>query len=268
MIEFIKSNVIYYGLFRAVCYIALGVLVYYLAKLLLSKGMSISLNNKKVNIKRKNTVIKLLMNILKYAIIVVVLLALLSIIGVNVTAIVASLGIAGLVVGFALKGTIEDLVSGIFIIIDSQYEVGDFIEVDGFIGEVIELGLKTTKIKRATGEVKIVSNSLIKNLVNYSKQNSVAICEVGIAYEEDVDKAISVLNKLVTKIKKISHVKGSVEVLGVQDLSSSCVILRLTAETDSMEQYGVRREILRLIKNEFDKQSIKIPYPQVEVHNG
>ena len=108
----------------------------------------------------------------------------LNVYGVNTTALLTSLGLVGLGVSLSLQDTVKDFLAGIFIIFENQYDVGDTIEVAGFKGEVIALGLKTTKIKAVTGEVNIIANRNIGSVINHSFSNSLAVVEFDVAYEQ------------------------------------------------------------------------------------
>lgn len=250
--------------------LALLVLVYFLFKGLLEKLLKIQ--SKRVNIvdiKKINTIRSLCNNIGKYILIFIGILIILNACGVSATTILTSLGVVGVVVGLALQDILKDFISGIFILIENQFSVGDIIEIDSFKGEVIFLGLKSTRIKKYTGEVKIISNRNIIEVINYSKSNSLAIVEVNVAYEEDILKVEDILIKLCDKLKKeIKEVTGDINVLGIERLDNSSVVFKITALTKSMEHFNVQRKLLKEIKLELEKNKIKIPYPQVEVHNG
>lgn len=253
--------------FHCLIYISGGALVYYIIKFFMLKALKIKLKSSRVNPKREKTINILLTNIIKYIVLFIILVLVLKEFGINTTSLLASLGVAGLVVGFALQDTIKDFVSGIFIITDREYEVGDYVTIDNFTGEVIALGLKTTKIRAYTGEVKMINNSGITTVINYSQYNSNLLLDINVAYEEDANKVLKILEKLGKKIKEYPEVKN-VDVLGVNSLDDSSVQYRVFVETKPYQYFAVRRDALKMIKEEFEKNNIKIPYPQVEVHDG
>lgn len=226
----------------------------------------------KKNISRKQkTIYSLIYNIVKYFILIVAFLMILDVFGVDTKTLITSLGVLGLVVGLALQDLLKDFISGITIIFENQYCIGDTVCVGDFKGEVIGLGLKSTRIRSNTGEIKILSNRNISEVINYSQMSSKAIVDVSIAYEEDYEKVESILNKLFEDVKKnktIPYLKDEIKVLGINELSESSVVIRITVETESCKQYDVQRLIMKEIKKVFDKENIKIPYPQIEVHNG
>ena len=155
------------------------------------------------------------------------------------------------------------------IIIENQYGIGDTVKINGFKGEVISLGMKTTRVKAFSGEILIVPNHLITEVINYSHSKSLAIVDVSISYESDIDKAINVLTKMADTISKnMPALTGDIQVLGVQNLGESSVDIRITAETRPLENFGVEREIRKQAKLALDKNKISIPYPQVVVHDA
>lgn len=248
-----------------ILYVLLGILVYYLCKNVLFK----ILTNKAKNVKRVATIRNLLINIIKYTIFLFVILAILTVFHVDVKAILTGLGIVGLVFGLALQDMIKDFLSGISIILENQFVLGDTIEVNGFMGEVIYLGLKTTRIKNYDGNVMILSNRNINQVINYSITPSLAIVDVGVSYESNHEQVEQVLNTLAKQLtKKLAKIKGEVQLLGINELESSSVIYRMVVETLPMQHYEVQREIRKQIKIALDEAGIKIPYPQIEVHDG
>ena len=149
------------------------------------------------------------------------------------------------------------------------YEVGDTIEVEGFMGEVVFLGLKTTRIKNYKGATQIIANRYMDKMINYSLANSLAIVDVSVAYENNNEEVEKVLNDLFKKLNgKIENATGDIQLWGVNNLDDSSVVYRIAVETESMMQWKVERFLRKEIKQAFDKANIKIPYPQVEVHNG
>lgn len=248
--------------------ILIGIISYKVLKNLVKKIGNKS-KNSKVKSQRVDTLIGLIQNIIKYIIVFIVIISILATFGVNVTSLVAGLGVTTAIVGLAFQDLAKDLIAGFSIVTEGQYEVGDTIQVDGFTGQVIFLGLKTTRIKNYKGETKIISNRNMDKIINYSLNNSLAIVDVSVAYEENNNKVEKVLNELAQELNgKIPEARGEIQVLGITDLDDSSVVYRVTVETESMQHYQVERYLRKEIKEAFDKNKIKIPYPQIEVHNG
>jgi len=217
--------------------------------------------------RRKKTIAKVTVSIIRYLLGIISILMILSIWGINVAPALAGLGILGLVIGLGVQKFINDLISGFFIIFERHFDVGDKIEVQGFKGEVVSIGLKTTKIRNFKGEVKIVSNGEISNLINYSRNDSLALVEFSIGYHEDMQKTIDLLNQELPKLRlEYPVIIEDPKVLGVINLGSSSVDLRAIAKTLNEEHYAVERAMRKKIKEILDENNIEIPFPQVVIH--
>jgi len=217
--------------------------------------------------KRKQTITKVINSIIKYLVSVIAILVILSIWGINVAPALAGLGILGLVIGLGAQKFINDLISGFFIVFEHHFDVGDRIEVQGFKGDVTDIGLKTTKIRNWKGDTKIVSNGEISTLINFSRNFSIAIADFGIAYREDVQKTIDLLTAELPKIKPLFPVILEVpQVLGVIELGNSSVNMRVICKTESEQHYAIERELRKRIKEILDENDIEIPFPQIVIH--
>lgn len=252
-----------------IIYIIIGIIIYKVLERVISKSINISKISVKAHKQRAETIKMLLVNIIKYIVVILVILGILSVYGINVKSILAGLGITTAIIGLAFQDLAKDLIAGVSIITENQYEVGDTIEVDGFTGEVIFLGLKTTKIRNYKGATKIIANHNMDKIINYSLHESLAEVDIATGYEyspEDVEK---VLKQLASDLKgKIENVTGDIQVLGISKLNDSAVEYRIVAPVKSMQQYAVERILRKEIKIALDKANITIPYPQIEVHNG
>ena len=253
-----------------IIYILLGIVIYNIIKNIINKLPRFSKKAlKPAQAQRIKTIRVLLLNIIKYIIVILVALAILSVFGINVKSILAGLGIGTAIIGLAFQDMAKDLIAGVGIITEGTYDVGDTIEVDGFMGEVIALGLKTTQIRNYKGAVKIMSNRYMDNLINYSLNNSLAQVDVSVAYEHNSQEVEDVLNQLVKDLSgKLEFATKDIEIWGVEALDDSSVVYRVVVECESNKQFAVQRALRKEIKNAFDKAKIKIPYNQIEVHNG
>ena len=220
--------------------------------------------------KKRNTITKLFKNIVKYIIIVIAVLALLSLYGINVKAMVAGLGIAGTIIGLALQDTFKDVIGGVSIILENYFIVGDIVKYNTFSGTVTEFGLRSTKIKNVNGEVLIVANRNIYEIINLSQSTQLVQLELCVAYEEKIDKVEKIIQENILPLfEKIENVtKESAEYLGINALADSCVKYLVQFKCGREKQWQTRRDALKIIKTELDNHNIKIPYPQLEVHNG
>lgn len=224
----------------------------------------------KIYDKRKAKVMSVVFsNVSKAIIIITDVIIILGIFGINSSTFLASLGIFSAVIGLAFQDILKDVLAGLFIILENQYAIGDTISIGDFKGEVISLGLKTTRIKSYEGDIKIISNRDATNVINYSLTRSLAIVNVNVSYEEDLLKVEEVLENLCKRLSnELPNLKGPVELLGVTELGASGIEYRLSVETKSMEHFVTRRKIMREIKLEFDKHNIEIPYNQLVIHNA
>ena len=218
---------------------------------------------------RIGTMVTVISSLIKYISVLVAFCWILSIIGVNVNTIFASVGIFALILGFGAESLVADLVTGVFILFENQYNVGDIVEIDGFRGKVKEIGIRTLSLEDTGGNIKTINNSELKNIVNRSNQRSVAVCDVSVSYNTDIEeleeKLVNMLQKI--KAKHTDIFIGRVEFVGVEALADSGVVLRIIADVSEENIFKGRRLLNKEIKIMFDKDGIIIPYPQVDVHS-
>lgn len=245
--------------------ILVSVLLYIIIKSIIDNLFRIK--NKYVDKRKSKTINGLINNLVKYFIVIVDVVMILDIFGIDTKTLIASLGVVGLVAGLAVQDTLKDFVAGISIILENQYRVGDTITVKGFRGEVIDLGIKSTKIKAYTGEIMIIANHLIEEVINHSLDKSLAVIDIPVSYDTDIGKLDKVLGNLFVKLdKKIDGLNGDITILGLESYDSSSITYRVVADTLPMKHFQVERELRKLIKLELDKNNIEIPFPQVVVH--
>ncbi len=218
--------------------------------------------------KKRNTITNLFRNIAKYIILIIAILTILSIYGVNVKGMIAGLGIAGTIIGLALQDTFKDIINGINIIAENYFVVGDIISYNNFTGEVLEFGLKTTKIKNASGEILIVSNRNIMEITNLSQKEQNVLYNICMPYEQPVENIEKIINQnILPNFKKIANVNAeSVKYLGVNDLADSCVKYLISFNCKRDQQWQAKRDANKIVLVEFSKHNISVPYPQLEVH--
>ena len=205
-----------------------------------------------------------------YAIVLIGLIWGLAAIGVNLSTIFASIGIVALIIGFAAESLIEDVITGLFLVFEDEFNVGDIIEYNGFRGTVTKIGVRVTCLEDAGGNVKIVNNSDIRNVLNKSKALSAAVIDAPIAYSANLEQAENVLNGILAKLpEKYPDVFPEVpRYLGVQTLDASSVNLRVCANVAEGDIFSAMRLMNREVKIGFDSAGIEIPFQQVVVHNA
>ncbi len=218
---------------------------------------------------RARSVISILSSVLKYVAAIIILCWGLAIIGVNVSTIVASVGIVALIVGFSAESLIADVVTGAFMIFENQYNVGDIVEVDGFRGTVTSIGIRTTCITDPGDNVKIVNNSAMKNILNRSDKLSRSISEIAVPYATDLEKLESEIPALMDRIyeKRQDVFKAPPKYLGVQELAESSVILKFVVNVDEKDIYSGARLLNRDLLLGFRSLGVECPFPQVDVHH-
>jgi small-conductance mechanosensitive channel len=215
--------------------------------------------------KRARTMASLLRTVGTAFIIVVAVLMALREIGLDITPLLAGAGVAGLAIGFGAQGLIKDVIAGFFILMEDQFHVGDVIQAAGVSGQVERMSLRTTIVRDLQGTVHFIPNGEIKVASNLTKEWSRAVLEVGIDYQEDLDRTLHVLAEVGRELAADASFGPMVleppQVLGVESLGESQVTLRLLLKTLPSKQWDVARELRRRIKNRFDREKIAIPYP-------
>ena len=231
----------------------------------------LSLFKRKVKIKNKKgaTIVSLALSLLKWAAIVVALFLILKRWGVDTTKILASIGIITLVIGLGCQSLISDIVAGIFLVADNAFEVGDIVVVDGFRGTVTEIGLKTTKIEDAGGNIKLINNGAITSMVNLTNALSIAVVDISIPYEENLARTETLLIKhLESMPERIPAIVEGPFYKGMEDMADSAVILKVIAKVKEEDRFQVVRDMKRDIYIFLNENNIVIPYPQVTITQG
>ena len=217
---------------------------------------------------RARTILTLLNSLMRYAAALVILCWGLSILGVDVSVIVASVGVVALVVGFGVESLIADVVTGTFILFENQYNVGDIVEVGGFRGTVKDIGIRTTAIEDAGGNVKIINNSEMKTSLNRSDHASRAVCDIDIPYETDLENLESTLPELLEEIyrQNTETLKSAPVYLGVEKLGASSVVLRFVAEVAEKDLFAAGRVLNRSLWLGLRRLGVECPFQQLDVH--
>ena len=244
--------------------LAMAALVLFTAQLL-----RVLLNLIQPKERKGKTLISLLSSLLHYVAAIVILCWGLSILGVNVNAIVASVGIVALIVGFGAESLVADVVTGIFLLFENQYNVGDIVEVNGFRGTVKEIGIRTTSIVDTGDNIKIINNSEMKNILNRSDNISRAVSDIAIPYETDLEALEAKLPKLMEDIYEARKdvMESAPRYLGVQQLGDSSVILRFVVDVAEKDIYTGARILNRDLWLGFRKLGVECPFPQMDVHS-
>lgn len=217
---------------------------------------------------RSKTLTTIIASVIKYTIFLIGFCWILSIVGVNVSTIFASIGVVALIVGFGAESLVADVVTGIFVLFENQFNVGDIIEIDGFRGTVENISIRTISIRDPGGNVKIINNSDLKNIINRSDRGSVSVAEVGVAYETDLEELEKRIPSMLKEIKeKYPEIFiGGVDYLGVEELAASSVVLKFKADVNESDVFTGKRLLNRELKVIFDRENVVISFPQVDIH--
>ena len=217
---------------------------------------------------RGRTMVTLISSMARYVAVIVILCWGLTLLGVDVRTIVASVGIVALIVGFGAESLIADVVTGFFMLFEEQYNVGDIVEVNGFRGTVKAIGIRTTLIVDAGDNIKIINNSNMKDILNRSDNLSRAVSDICIPYETDLEALEKKLPALLDGIFRARPelFLSAPRYLGVQSLADSAVVLRFVADVAEKDIFSGARALNRDLWLGFRKLGVECPFPQVDVH--
>ena len=226
----------------------------------------------KIKLKNRHaeTIKGLAANVVRYGIVIFAIIYGLNLLGADILTVIASLGILALVIGFGAQSLIEDIFAGLFILFEGRFYVGDIISVDGFRGTVQSIGIVSTKIADAGGNIRAINNSDIRVLTNLSEVSSVAVSVVSIAYGADLLKAEKVITDMLQTLPERypQYYPVPPRYVGVETLNESSVDLKVIADVEESNIYMARRILNRELKLALDAGGIEIPFPQVVVWYG
>ena len=215
---------------------------------------------------REITVIRLISNLVKVVVLIGLVIAVLAIWGIDTTALITGAGVITLIVGLGMQSLIADVVAGLFIVFENEFNVGDIITIDGFRGTVVAIGIRTTKLE-ALGNIKIINNSDIRGVLNQTVMPSTARSYIDVEYGESLSRVDEIIKEKLPEI----HVAGAISEIvyeGVSALGASGVTLQFATTCYEGDIFAVQREMNKQLKNMFDTNGIGIPFPQVVVHTA
>lgn len=210
---------------------------------------------------RAKTVITLLDGLVKYGSAIALFFLVLNAFGVNTKAIWESVGVITLIIGLGAQSLIADIIAGVFIIFENEYDVGEIVSIDGFRGMISEIGIRATKITDAAGNIKIINNSDIKNVVNLSRELSLAVVDCEVSYDVPIELVEKILKDNLPAMKdKIPQIIEGPFYKGVSEYKSSNVVLKLFAKCKEEDRFQVQRDILREYHRVFLENGIDFDY--------
>ena len=214
--------------------------------------------------KRSKTYIKLIRNIIKYVLIIIAVILILQVNGINVSSMLAGVGIISIIIGFAIQDALKDIIKGFTIISDSYYQVGDVIKYDNNTGKVLSIGLRTTKIEDIyTLNVVSVSN---RNIEKVEIESHLINIDVPLSYDLKLNEAEAAIKYIVDKIKDLNKVE-KVEYRGVNQIADSSINYQIKVYCPPMDKVQIRRDSLRCILEGLEEKNIQVPYNQIDVHS-
>jgi small conductance mechanosensitive channel len=253
--------------------VLLGSLVVYLVGVRLGRKSVARLSERgSESAARAETLWLMIRRLFLLTVLVTAILVVFSVWGISITPFLAMGTVVAAAVGFGAQDVVRDYIAGFFILVEDQFRVGDTVTIADVSGTVEDIQFRVTMLRNLDGRVHIVPNGLIKVASNHTSLFARPVIDVGISYDSDVDRALAVmkeeLDALAADPEWSDGVKGESEVLGVNSLDDSAVVLRALLTTTAQQRWPVRREALRRIKKRFDAEGITIPFPQVTIHKA
>ncbi|CAN5761458.1 mechanosensitive ion channel family protein [soil metagenome] len=221
---------------------------------------------------RVRTLLGLLRSVGIAFIVVITLFMVLSALGIQIGPLLAGAGVVGLAISFGSQSLVRDVISGLFILIENQFGVGDVIRLGDVGGKVEKMSLRIVVLRDAHGAVHIVPNGEIKRVTNLTRAFSRAVLDIGVAYKEDVDRVMDVMREEGRLLREEPAwgplITEEITVPGIESFGDSAVVIRLVATTLPLKQWDVARELRRRLKKRFDAEAIEIPFPHRTLYLG
>jgi small conductance mechanosensitive channel len=221
---------------------------------------------------RIRTLLPLLRKVVFAVLAVMVSLIVLSELGINIGPLLAGAGVIGLAVGFGAQTLVKDVITGLFILVEDTIAVGDYVDVGGHEGTVESLSVRTIRLRDPAGSVHTVPFSDVGTVLNYTRDFSHVVLNIGIAYRENVDEVMKVIEDLGREMAEDETLGPDIitplATQGVQSLDDSAVVIRAKMRVTAGMQWGMKREFNRRMKNRFDELGIEIPFPQQAITFG
>ncbi|MFA5055978.1 MAG: mechanosensitive ion channel family protein [Dehalococcoidia bacterium] len=257
--------------FSTLLYLALRKAIPHAMQITMGKGKWSS-KAKEEQAKRTKTLSKVFVVTSGILILVIALFMILSELGVNIGPLIAGFGIVGVAVGFGAQYLIRDLIAGLFIIMENQYNVGDVVRIGSISGVVEEINMRRTVMRDLDGIVHFIPNGESGIISNFTKEWSRVNLNISVSYGTDLDHAIAVINRVCKEMAEEPLWKPSIikapQVLRVDNLGDSGIDLKILGDTKPIMQWDVMGEIRKRIKRAFDDEGIEIPWPHMKVYFG
>ena len=222
--------------------------------------------------KREDTLIRIFSGTLNMLVLVVAAMMVLGEAGVEVGPLIAGAGIVGLAVGFGGQYLIRDIITGLFLMLENQYRIGDVVSIEGFSGEVQDISLRKTTLRGLNGTVHHIPHGSITKVSNMSKDFARVNLDMGVGYGTDISHLEEVINKTGNELAADPAFSESIisppQFLRVNEFADSAIIVKILGDTKPLKQWEVAGELRRRLKVAFDREGIEIPFPQRVMHNA
>ena len=214
--------------------------------------------------RRRDTLHSLLTNILKYTVYFVMVLTILPLFGINIAALLAGAGVAGLAIGFGAQSLISDFFTGFFILFEDQYGMGDWVVINTVTGKVIQVGPRVTAIQVWTGEIVYFRNGSISEVTNYSKSPSLAVISFSVGYDTEAETALNILKEVLVEVQNEDpNALGEIQILGVNMLNDSNYTIEATMKCKPYSQFSVQRLTYKKLQKHFLDRGMKPPFQSI-----
>lgn len=241
-------------------------LLYIIISRIVKKMFSVKI--KRINERKQKSFVGGINTIIKIFIILIALMMILEIYGIDTKSLVTSLGVVSLVVGLALQDMLKDFIVGFTILFEDQFSVGDTVTINGFTGTVIFNGLKSTRLKAYTGDVKIISNRNITEVVNHTLELNKAIVNVKVELNSDIEKVKGILDNICAELTEELNLPGKAQCLGVDNVNDGGVSYTILVPAKYSDKASLARTFRARIKKDLETNKIKISNPQLVIQNG
>ncbi len=257
--------------------IAAGSWIFYrIAKRIIINAVRVTVvRDKKISeaeeLKREDTLIRIFSGAVKIAVLTISLLMILRETGIDIGPILAGAGIVGLALGFGGQYLIRDIISGLFIILENQYRIGDVVELNSTGGLVEDISLRMTTLRNLDGTVHHIPHGEIKIVSNLSKDFARMNLDLGVSYSSDLEHVINVINRTGEELAADPQFRDSIvsppRFLRVNDFADSAIVVKILGDTLPLKQWEITGEFRKRIKIAFDREGIEIPFPQRVIHH-
>jgi len=220
--------------------------------------------------RREDTLLHISNGAVRISLLIIAVLMILQESGLKIGPILAGAGIVGLAVGFGAQYLIRDIITGLFIILENQYRIGDVVKIDEASGTVESITLRLTSLRDMNGTVHHIPHGEIKRVSNMSKSFARVNLDIGVAYKTDIDHLIEVINRTGKELAEdpdfSEYILTPPKFLRVNEFADSAIMVKIMGDTKSLRQWEVTGELRKRLKIAFDKEGIEIPFPQMVIH--